>query len=172
MDVINELKEIEDNNLPVEMLIENLEEEQVKLGKKIYILKVVNLSKAITKLSQSEILKDKILGMNLTYHQMYDNYQFSMHLFDYQEKTVKTDPQFREKSKTVVELFKNNGKLNENYVSESFWQDGKGKILFNKAVDKQIFDLFLNEELKKILDYSQLSVELKDKEGGKKRPKI
>lgn len=172
MDLINELKEIEDNSLSIENLIEKLEEEQVQLAKKAYILKVINISRAMTELSHSEILKDKILGINLSYHQSYDNYQFYIHLLDYQENRLETDAQFREKSKELVALLKTNGKLNKNYVSQSFWEDSRGKILFNKEVDKQIFDLFLNEELKKILDYSQLAVELKDKKGSEKRLKI
>ena len=172
MDLINELKEIEDNNLPVEMIIENLEEDQIQIRKKIHILKVINFSRAMKKLVQSDIPKDKILGINLQYHQSGNLYQFSIHLLDHQEKRLKTDSEFKEKSKDFVELLKKSGKLNLNYVSESFWEDGQGNILFNKEVDKQIFDLFLNDELKKILDYSQLSVELKDKEGIQKRLKI
>lgn len=172
MDLINELKKIEGNDLSVDNLIENLEEEQVRIRMKIHILKVINISRALTELIQSNIPKDKILGINLTYHQDGNNYQFSIHLFDYQEKRLKTDPKFRENSKNLVELLKNNGKINPSYVSESFWKDKGGKILFNKEVDKQIFDLFLNEELKTTLNYSQLSVKFKDKEAAQKRPKI
>lgn len=110
--------------------------------------------------------------MKVTYHQGGYNYQYSIHVLDSKEIRFKTDSKFKEKSKKLAEVLKNSGKLNPNYISEAFKRDKQGKILFNKEVDKQIFDLFINEELRKSLDYSLLSVRLKNKIGGQKRPKI
>ena len=55
-------------------LIENLQEEQLNLDKKIYILKVINLAVTMTELIQSEMSTEGIWGISLDYHQGGYNY--------------------------------------------------------------------------------------------------
>lgn len=171
MDLINELKDIKNNKLPIENLIQNLEEEYANLGIKIYLLKIINISKLVNQLAQTEMSNDQISGIELSHNYDQSN-KFSIQLFDHKEKYIKKDTQFRENSRYLLELLKQHEKLNQDYVSKSFWNNRTGKIFFNQDIQDQVFDIFLNDELKKSLKYNQLSANLEENQNNNKKLKL
>ncbi len=164
MDIKEDLKKIATNSDIGINIINQAEEEQYQLSRKIHILKVVYFAETIKKLVETDFFsKDKIEYLQLKY-KYDDNIEtdtLEFHLLNSNSEKVGGiyDEDCHEQSKFLYPYFSIffefdadliNNKIKTNFIN----------LELNEGIEEAILGLLLNEELKKIYDYNKMNTDL------------
>jgi hypothetical protein len=162
MDFIDELKKTKEENISLGCIIDNLHEQEAIILKKIHVFKIMKLAKNIAALANSELSRfHKIDGVTIARH---DHSVYFFSLFDKNKQIFDSGEVYKQFG--IIEGLMN---FNQNNISKSMQ---KVTILFDENFEKNFIDTFLNEELRSILDYSQMQLELDNKNSFSKKIKI
>lgn len=154
MNIQKELKEFlsRDSN-DNKSIIKQAEEYRKTLEKKTHILAVLNIAHVIDKLVDNKILeKAKVSYIKLRIGDVFDSYdQNKNFLWDaYDKKIAKIN-------NSIKEVFKS--ELNEKYLGAHL----STFIDLEKPVKEQVFKILLSKELRTIVEYNQMQMDLSEK---------
>jgi hypothetical protein len=161
MDIINELEigNIENN---FQDSIEYIEEQKKIWAKKSHIFNVIRLANAIEQLQQEEIFKnDGVEYIAIDHENNSTTGNFLMCNFFNSKGHIEK----RVKGKDIESYTKIRDYINsfDNFDDKNIQtQDFEGNIFLKDDIRKQIFNVLLSKELRTVIGYSEMQLELKN----------
>jgi hypothetical protein len=175
MDLTKEFKTMQ-NDGNSKNIVAQLREKQIEIEKKIFIVQIVDMANYAQKLYEEKVFQENKIHL----FEVSWNFEDGVgNAFDYRFKD--------EANENIIYLtVKNANKLspmlncltslmgfNDDFLSEGFNHYQKNLLEINKNIKEKILNLFLSEELKKIVEYNELELNIDKKEQlTKQRSKI
>lgn len=181
MDISNELELMRSNFGEMSSILQTLSDQEKELAKKTYLIKVVGISSAVESMINLGKFEDcGVKSMKLTHvngiaygssikFTLKDKNRNEMKLLNLMNES-KEYTDLTEKLETLFSLLRGFGPEN---LSEGFTDATSKEFTLKKGADKLILQLLLSDELKAVLEYSQLQNSLETNETNKpKKVKI
>jgi hypothetical protein len=166
MDLRTELRK-RDKVSSMKSCIEELKKEQEELNKKTHIIKVLALAQGLYEIAHSDLLNNQgVSGIRLENHldQYNDRTGISFDLLDINRKKMNivfTGKTVGNIHSEILEIFKSTLRFVPlGYLNEKFESNTYEEIIFNKDIKERVIDLCLSSELKTILKYNELNLDL------------
>ena len=171
MDISKELLQLNNNKDELKNILKKFRKEQIIAEQKNHIFNVINLASEIKELAPILIEAgcEVILMINCDGRRNYSielapRSNDSEDRLDVRDKKQNYLPWFRQLL-DITPYFK----INNEYTNDFKQQ----KIYLNSNLEEQIYDILLSKELKTILDYNQLSLQLNNTDNKvQKAPKV
>lgn len=174
MEMLNAFESYQNNTKGIEDIVEEFEKEKEAINKKIHIFKVLEIGNIIQELIDNKQLNsEEISAITISYGYDYDyGNEINLDFINIE----KTDSFKKYLPKELIHLINDtssiiNGFKNKN-INEIFTQNTEMKIRINDNFKEKFIDLMLSSELKNILNYNELQIDLADKEKTSKKMKI
>jgi hypothetical protein len=169
MDIIKELELVKNSDGELKNVLKYIREERELWNKKLYIFKIIEVADDIESLIKEGVFKDHSIEHILIYHDAGGEIDFSFH----NEAKSKINPtvalRYFSPYKTLSTIFARERELYQQYITENI----KVFIDLKENIQEQVVNALLPEELKTILKYSEMNLEIPNKEESvTKRPKI
>ncbi len=151
MDMINELKFIKDNRENISMNIDILTKEKEFISQKIHILNVLNIIKDVEEIA--ELIKEEdVSEMNFFFYNDSDSPPILFTII----KNNNEDFEYYNKPDFIYGYLQD--KLTA--IEHRYLKRIDFKIDLSENIKEQILKYFLTDEMKKILDYSEMTINL------------
>lgn len=181
MDLIKELEKLEVGNVSHDALVEQLEEEKANLDKKAYIVALLHTAKRVEEyVGSRNFAALNIKGFKLECYIDEDDYH-SMKLHFYRPDggiilPLTMRQEYPGLTARLDEIF-NNGNpkywmIKTEYLNEDFIESQSHNIDLVKGAGEKVLSVLLNKELKNVLDYSRMQVDLPTNDSNSKKLKI
>lgn len=164
MDIVKELEQLNSESFGAD-IIKQAQTEQEELAKKLHLLKTVSVANHIEKLVSTDLfskfgLEFLQLSMNYDDREVGTTIEFFL-LNEHQEREVSYyDASVSEQAEVLWNIFSDFGALREDLVSTQFRKKQYLDVRLEAGVKAGILDILLNDDLKKIYEYSKMQAEL------------
>lgn len=167
MDIKEELKIINaGSNADANEVARNVHNQVELWMRKFYILQAINFANQVERLADAGYFKDNNIGF------MEVSNVGSMHFYNI-NNTYINDFTMRSGGLEVYNQLRDITSHFDSYSNDYGSTNWDKKIDFQKNIKSQILDVVLSKELKKIVEYNELAVELKENNDiSPKRPKL
>ena len=178
MDIRKELKQIAENNKSADDVVvdisqqyEDLVKQQYELVKRQYIFRVMSLASGIEEAVQQGFFNIKNLQwLEIECHETEHGYGTAFWLMDKDGEFISS--KIPEQSGFILHSFDKIMNFHGDFAQENF-ASGPHKIEIKTGIGEKLLNLFLSDELRKILEYNKMQLDLPDNnDSNTKRPKI
>lgn len=164
MDIVKELKQLNSENFGIDT-IKQAQIEQEELAKKLHLLKTVSVANQIEKLVSTDLfskygLQFLQLSMNYDDREVGTTIEFFLLNEDHGREISYYDASVSEQALVLWNIFSEFGALREELVSDQFRKKQYLDVSLKVGVKEGILDILVNDELKKIYEYSKMQTEL------------
>jgi hypothetical protein len=174
MDIKNNLKEAIENRDAVEKIIKSILDEQAQLEKKLHIFKVISLADKIEQAIETGYFNEPKVEA-LTFVLDYNDFIYleigyyltndDQTLFSENDNKI----YYEKPISFFTDLFKEMGKFKAELTSENHEPD---ELKLEIGIKDKILDILLSDELKKILEYNKMQLELPTNKNNTKKSKM
>lgn len=169
MDIINELKKLSLEDSNTKQILKNMNDE---MEKKLHILRVFEFAHAIDSLAKDKKYQ-KYLKIIKVFNNTYQSRPLMMIFLDHHDNDVlRYSINVMQELVELKPLIENIVKSKIEYTNCDIPVGKFISIDFKKGMKDEILKYFLSDELKTILDYSQMQIDLDEKSNTQKKLKI
>lgn len=157
MDIIQELKNINSNQNNFKAIMQTMEEEKEEMHQKLHLIRVLALAQSIDDKIKNGYFKERNISSLELSRGVYGVIAYGF----YEKGGDYSDDQELD---GLGQILTSINEFKTKYVNEDFnsTKNNGYKIRLNKAFKEKLFEALLSEQLKKILEYSQLYSEMND----------
>ena len=159
MDIKEELKELMNDDKSANSLMAEINQEKVKLEKKLHIIQVVSITNRMEKAVEEKFFNDFDF---INYEIRFYSLEFSVN-YTLQNKGKRTPSKniSPEIVKFLDDLSSDIQSLNPKYKNDRLSNlNREHKLELKPGIGEQMLELFLSKELKNIVDYNKMQLEL------------
>lgn len=181
MDLIKELERLEKGNISHDDLVVQLKEEKANLDRKAYIVALLHTAKRVEEyVGSRNFAALNIKGFQLECYVDDDNcHSLRIHFYRPDREIIYPRAMREEypglSARLDEILHGGNPKywfIKTEYLNEDFIEAGSHDIELVKGAGEKVLSVLLNKELKNILDYSRMQLDLPINDGNSKKPKL
>jgi hypothetical protein len=175
MDIKKELMELSSSDNFGDKILENMEYEKQEFNKKLYLVQMLSTAKKLDRIIEVGVFQNNdidsfrvnVFGTTL-------KKKFHKIMFNCTGEDFITDSHEREFFNIKLkEVFNNIEEIDLSLVSEKMINKPEFYLDLEQGIGQKILDLFLSDELKKVLEYNNMQLELpSNNEINNKKPKI
>jgi hypothetical protein len=178
MDISEELKQIATNDKSADDIVtdinqqyEDLVKQQHELVKRQHIFRVMSLARRMEEAVEQGFFNIKNLHLlEVECHETEHGYDTAFWLIDKDGEFISS--KIPEQNKFILYSFDKITNFNGDFAQEDF-MCGSHKIEIKPGIGEKLMNLFLSEELMKILEYNKMQLDLpNNNDSNTKRPKI
>lgn len=185
MDLVKELEKMKNGNLYPHAIVEDINKEKAELEKKGYVFQIMAIAKDIEDyISLKNFSLCNIGGFGLDCCDHNDGtHSVAFYFYRPNGEIINHDNEMKKQYPEIVQRFREifNGsnfnslkdlEMKSTYLNEDFVQSGCMEIDLVKGAEEGVLDTLLSKELKTILDYSRMQLDLDDKKEPSKKLKV
>jgi hypothetical protein len=162
MDITKELKELNSTDNFGNKILQELEVQQDEFNKKLYLIQMLSAAKEIESMVNEGFFK--LNNIDWLYMNIYESkFEKKFHKITMRvggENFIKDSHEQEFYNLKIKKIFKNIEEINLKLVNEELLINHEFYLDLIPGVEQKILDLFLSDELKKVLEYNQMQLEL------------